>query len=44
MSRHPRSGHRVLVLDELLGSSRALTRSIGNELLASRELPGLLPL
>ncbi len=35
---------RVLVLDEVLGSSRTLTKSLGTELLASRHLPALLPL
>jgi hypothetical protein len=35
---------RVLVLDQLLGSSRALTREIGAELLQARTLPPMLPL
>ena len=35
---------RVLVLDQLLGSSRSLTKELGIELLASRQLPALLPL
>jgi hypothetical protein len=35
---------RVLVLDELLGSSRTLTTDLGRELLATRKLPELLPL
>lgn len=45
-TEHPlqRYVRRVLVLDELLGSSRALTRSLGDELLRSRQLPPLLPL
>jgi hypothetical protein len=35
---------RTLVLDALLGDSRALTKQIGAELLAARGLPTLLPL
>jgi hypothetical protein len=35
---------RVLVLDQLLGSSRHLTRALGDDLLAHRQLPALLPL
>jgi hypothetical protein len=35
---------RVLVLDLLLGSSKALTRELGSEVVASRQLPPLLPL
>ncbi|MFN2539858.1 MAG: acyl-CoA dehydrogenase family protein, partial [Mycobacteriales bacterium] len=35
---------RVLLLDQLLGSSRTLTKQLGEELLASRTLPPLLPL
>jgi hypothetical protein len=35
---------RVFVLDELFGSARTLTRSLGEELLATRQLPPLLPL
>jgi alkylation response protein AidB-like acyl-CoA dehydrogenase len=35
---------RTLVLDQLLGSARTLTRGLGEELLATRTLPGLLPL
>ncbi|HWI43208.1 MAG TPA: acyl-CoA dehydrogenase family protein [Nocardioides sp.] len=35
---------RVLVLDQLLGSSRLLTEELGRQLLASRKLPGMLPL
>lgn len=35
---------RVLLLDEVLGSSRVLTHRLGVDLLASRRLPPLLPL
>lgn len=35
---------RILVLDELFGSARALTKQLGDDLLASRQLPPLLPL
>ena len=35
---------RTLLLDQLLGSSRTLTRDLGNDLLATRRLPALLPL
>jgi len=35
---------RVLVLDELFGSSRSLTRELGAELLAARRLPPFAPL
>jgi hypothetical protein len=35
---------RILVLDQLLGDSRSLTKELGVELLASRQLPPLLPL
>jgi hypothetical protein len=35
---------RALVLDHLLGSSRSLTESLGRHLLATRELPDMLPL
>ena len=35
---------RILVLDQLFGSSAVLTKQLGQELLASRELPRLLPL
>jgi hypothetical protein len=35
---------RVFVLDELLGGSRSLTADLGRNLLATRQLPGLLPL
>jgi hypothetical protein len=45
-TEHPfqRLVRRVLVLDELFGSSRVLTRRLGDDLLASRQLPPLLPL
>jgi hypothetical protein len=35
---------RVLVLDQLFGSARTLTRQLGEELLATRRLPAPLPL
>jgi alkylation response protein AidB-like acyl-CoA dehydrogenase len=35
---------RVLVLDELFGSARSLTHQLGDDLIASRQLPPLLPL
>jgi Acyl-CoA dehydrogenase, C-terminal domain len=35
---------RVLVLDQLLGSSKVLTRELGSDVIASRKLPPLLPL
>lgn len=35
---------RILLLDELLGSSRTLTKELGEQLLESRQLPPLLPL
>ena len=35
---------RVLVLDQLLGSSKALTRELGEQVLATRRLPPPLPL
>jgi alkylation response protein AidB-like acyl-CoA dehydrogenase len=35
---------RVLVLDQLLGSSRTLTRELGQQVLATRRLPPVLPL
>ena len=35
---------RILVLDEILGSSRTLTKDLGRDLLATRTLPPLLPL
>ena len=45
-TEHPfhRYVRRVLVLDELFGTSRALTRALGEDLLATRQLPPLLPL
>ena len=45
-TEHPlhRSIRRTLVLDELFGSARTLTRGLGEQLLATRELPPLLPL
>jgi hypothetical protein len=35
---------RVLVLEQLLGSTRRLTRELGNDIVEHRELPALLPL
>lgn len=35
---------RTLLLDQLLGSARTLTRELGDDLLATRRLPALLPL
>ena len=35
---------RVLVLDQLLGSARALTKELGEDLLRSGQLPAPLPL
>jgi alkylation response protein AidB-like acyl-CoA dehydrogenase len=35
---------RVLVLDQLFGTERALTRELGRDLLATRRLPPLPPL
>jgi hypothetical protein len=35
---------RILVLDQLFGSSAVLTKQLGTELLATRQLPRLLPL
>ncbi len=45
-TEHPlhRYVRRTLVLDQLLGSSRILTRELGEQLLATRRLPDLLPL
>jgi len=45
-TEHPlhRSIRRVLVLDEFFGASRSLTRTLGDELLTSRQLPPLLRL
>ena len=43
---HPlqRYVRRVLVLDELLGSARALTRALGTDVITSKALPAMLPL
>jgi hypothetical protein len=43
---HPfhRAVRRVLVLDQVLGSSRTLTRELGEDLVVTRQLPGPLPL
>jgi hypothetical protein len=35
---------RILVLEQLLGSARSLTRELGSEVLTRRQLPALLPL
>jgi alkylation response protein AidB-like acyl-CoA dehydrogenase len=35
---------RALVLDQLLGSSKSLTRDLGTSLLATRQLPPVAPL
>jgi hypothetical protein len=45
-TEHPlhRSIRRALVLDQLLGSSKVLTKQLGDDLIASRQLPPLLPL
>jgi hypothetical protein len=45
-TEHPLHLHirRVLVLDELFGSARALTGALGTDVLATRRLPPLLPL
>jgi hypothetical protein len=45
-TEHPfhRYAKRVLVLDELLGSARTLTRELGEELARTRRLPQMLPL
>jgi hypothetical protein len=45
-AEHPfhRYLRRVLVLDQLFGTARALTETLGNEVLAGRRLPDLLPL
>jgi len=45
-TEHPFQGYvrRVLVLDGLLGRSATLTERLGRDLLASRQLPPLLPL
>ena len=39
-----RYARRVLVLDELFGASRALTRDLGADLLSTRRLPAFAPL
>jgi hypothetical protein len=45
-TEHPlhRYVRRTLVLDQLLGSSRSLTREIGEQLLRTRQVPQMLPL
>jgi alkylation response protein AidB-like acyl-CoA dehydrogenase len=45
-TEHPlhRYVRRVLVLDQLLGSWKVLTRELGNAVIASRTLPPLPPL
>ena len=45
-TEHPFHGYvrRVLVLDEVLGSARTLTRKLGDDLLRTGQLPALLPL
>lgn len=45
-TEHPlhRYVRRVVVLDRLLGDARTLTRSLGEDLLARRTLPSILPL
>jgi hypothetical protein len=45
-TEHPfhRFVRRVLVLDELFGAARTLTRTLGDDLLRTRQLPPLLPL
>lgn len=45
-TEHPLHLHirRVLVLDEVFGAARSLTRTLGEDLLADRQLPPLLPL
>ena len=39
-----RYARRVLVIEQLLGSTRSLTRELGDEILEHRRLPALLPL
>jgi alkylation response protein AidB-like acyl-CoA dehydrogenase len=39
-----RSVRRILVLEQVLGASRALTRELGTEILEQHRLPALLPL
>jgi alkylation response protein AidB-like acyl-CoA dehydrogenase len=45
-TEHPfhRYLRRVLVLDQLFGSARSLTKDLGESIVASRRLPDLLPL
>ena len=45
-TEHPlhRYVRRILVLEQLLGATRTLTRDLGNELLRTRQLPAPLPL
>jgi hypothetical protein len=45
-TEHPfhRYLRRILVLEQLLGGTHSLTRELGAETLARRELPALLPL
>jgi hypothetical protein len=45
-TEHPfhRYVRRILVLEQLLGGTRSLTRELGSEILISRQLPALLPL
>jgi alkylation response protein AidB-like acyl-CoA dehydrogenase len=45
-TEHPlhRAVRRALVLDQFFGASRLLTRALGDELLATRQLPPVLPL
>ncbi|HKT02664.1 MAG TPA: acyl-CoA dehydrogenase family protein, partial [Rugosimonospora sp.] len=45
-TEHPfhRYARRILVLEQLLGSTRALTRELGEGILARRELPAPFPL
>jgi len=45
-TEHPfhRYVRRVVVLDELFGAARSLTRTLGDDLLESRQLPAQLPL
>jgi hypothetical protein len=45
-TEHPfhRYARRVLILEQLLGSTRSLTRELGTDILEHRHLPALLPL
>ena len=45
-TEHPLHHHtrRARVLDQLLGDTRTLTRRLGDDLVATRTLPALLPL